>query len=279
MTLPDPAPVFLIAPPADGARVRAIAAGIEATLPRYAPVFPNGADESFGRRAGHALRMLLGDEPPTRHPDGPMGPRWIPSPMQRPCVAAWVVGPVDDIGGLCVDAAAKHEIPIVRMERRDCDRFIEGGIAAAERATRATTERVIAGVLADIFKRPDFRGARAVVIAYFRSETWEMGGGGIDYERALSAVQSSGGCGFRDRVEHIGLQMAAARRVIRAASLSTTDLAALRWRELHGHSFRQVAIRLGWPDDGNHEDKAWRLVRRALGKIGRALRESERREQ
>jgi len=196
--------------------------------------------------------------------------------LRPPADIVWVVGQLD--GGVASDMAAAERagIPIVPLNGA-AEELWQAGRAVQARREEDATRRVVDRVLAELIKRPDFRGARAVVSSYFLAETWELGGGGLDYERAVGAASSgTGGRAFRDSVEGAALRLTRASALVRDAELTPVELAALRAREVEGRSYRQVALALGWPDDGRSDDTARRRCLSGLRKVDRALRASER---
>ncbi len=248
--------------------MRAIAAGVEATYPRYRAVWNDDAS-----CVGRGLRLLLGDDPSVQYPSGPIGPRRRDAlPQPRRCLAVWVVGPADWVGDLQAEAAVSHSIPVTRMTPDGVERVVAGGVASMRRQQAETTQRVVDAVVAGIVTKPDFGGARAVLSAYFAAESWQLGGGAMDYERALAKVQ--GGVGFRAGAETMALRIVKAHGLVRAAGWSKEERAAAQARAA-GYTWRQVATVLGWPDDGKSDDRARRLQGRALQKVTRALRAQE----
>lgn len=278
------------------ARVRALAAGIEATNPHIACRYSHGradTDRSEAAILAWCLRLITGDSDPETEryvagagdrrgleatgSGGPFGPHPVGRVGYAPAAAVWVVGPVSFGMEREIGHAAGRGIPVVAVDPEQQQAFIRDGERAAARATAEVTRRVVHDVLAGLLDAPDFRGARAVVSAFFLSESWELGGGTIDYEKRLGAqVQNgSGALAFRGSVETTALRCARASALMRDCGLTPDERTALRAREVEGHSYRGVALALGWPDDGAAEDRARRLAERAIRKVRNALRADE----
>mgnify|MGYP001590750534 FL=1 len=267
-------------PARNAARVEAIARGIEATMPRFRPRFPHGRAPAYmvlAEAAGDrgpvlrwCLRLLLGDG---LHEEG-MGPRWSPpGGRAEACDQLWLVGPVSKGVELEVRAACAAGLPVVELDAGEQDALIRSGFAAVARAEREATERVVDRVLRGVLGEREFRGARAVVAAFFLSETWTLGGGGSHPGRPGRGV--AGTTAFRAHVERRALRMLQARRLVIEAGLTAEERVALRLREVEDRTWRQVSLGLGWPDDGAGDRRAERLVARALGRVARAIRRSE----
>ena len=71
------------------------------------------------------------------------------------------------------------------------------------------------------------------------------------------------------------LRLVRASALFLASGLSEPERVALRARELEGHTYRRVALALGWPDDSAAEERARRLASRAIAKVRDALRDNE----
>ncbi len=278
------------------ARVRALAAGIEATNPRIVCRYSHGladAERSEAAILGWCFRLIRGDSDPTTEryvpgagdrrglaatgSGGPFGPHPVARVGYARADAVWVVGPVSRGMEAEVEHAVEHGVDVVAVPPEEQAVFLRDGLRAEERASAAVIKRVVRGVLAGLWETPDFRGARTVVQAFFLSESWELGGGTIDYEKRLGAqVQNgSGAIAFRGSVEEMALRLVRAAALVRAAGLSESELIALRAREVEEHTYRGVALALGWPDDGAAEDRARRLAERGILKVRDALRADE----
>lgn len=116
--------------------------------------------------------------------------------------------------------------------------------------------------------RPEFVSAGHVVRVYFAGLERLMGVPGIDYERWAS----SGSGGGHDRMAVATLRLSRAAAVIRLAGLTAEEMAVLRLRHLSDAEWRRIASALGWDDDDAGRKRAARLGRRAMGKVGGALR-------
>jgi len=243
----------------DLARLSLVADGVHALHGLSDVRHPRPGDGSQARS-----RLILGDECPQQHPVGPLGPGWIDRVQRLARVAkVWRVGqeaPAD------VAVATRAGIAVDVLDQRH--------VAEFEAAGRAVRDR---GAPAAVPTGDGFSGARAVVHAYFRAETWQLGGGGIDPARRLGSPGSggSGGVAFRASVERTALEIVAAASVVREAGLSEVERGALLLREVHGHTWRRVAQGLGWEDDGAAERRAGRTVQRGLRRITVALRDRE----
>ena len=277
-------------------RVVALAAGIEAAHPGIACRFSHGradAERAEAAILGWCCRLIAGDPDPsalryvpvegerrTRVPRGGGGP-FGPLPVARigyvPVSALWVLGPVSSGMAAEVECAVGHGIPVVAVPPAEQTAYLHAGEAAERRRSAERTAAVVDAGLRGLGPLPDFRGARAVVDAYFLAESWVLGCGAVDYERRLGAgVQNgSGALNFRASVEETALRLVRAAALFAAARLDESERVALRARELEGHTFRRVALALGWEDDPAAEDRARRLAARALGKVRAVLRQAE----
>ena len=275
-------------------RVRALAVGIDETMPRFAPRYSHGrAAEGLDEEAvlRWCFRLIEGDPEPERYvpapgerrttrgagAGGPFGPLALPPCLLPRVGQVWVVGPVSRGMAAEIAHAEALGIPVVEFDADEQQDIIGAGRASVARRAQGVTQRVVSAVLAGLFDRPDFRGARAVVEAYFLAESWVLGGGAINYEKRLgSGVQNaSGAMAFRSSVEEQALRLVRASALFLASGLSEPERVALRARELEGHTYRRVALALGWPDDSAAEERARRLASRAIAKVRDALRDNE----
>ena len=250
-------------------RVRRLVAGVEATRPGVVPVFAHLRLTARDERHGQSETARSSDRFRARLILGSDGPD--PTPVD----ALWVVGPDGDEVRRDVSIALGEGVEVVWFTSGGQAEILAAEDAALRRAEESITadiaDRVLAG---EVFEAPDFRGAKDVIGAYFKSSSWVLGGGAIDYERRAGTGHASGTGGqrFRDAAATVALRMVRAQRMFRELGFADRDKAVMRLRYIEGHSWRRVALALGWSDDSASEERARGVGRRARARLGRLMR-------
>lgn len=261
------------APEANAARLAAIAAGAATLWPgrTFRRLLDPWTD--VGRAAARRRLLIGGDPRPAAWPAGPMGPAWHDASATPPAGIVWICGPRDADVASDEAHARTLGVPVAVMDAQAQTEMIAAGRAAAGRALRESAGSASAGALAGLMAdRREFRGARAVIRAWFLSATWRLGGGspGMEPRAGRGGAET-----FAGRAEAVVLRTTRAVAIIHEARLTRQELDAVRMREIDGLTLRRTALALGMPDDGSAEDRAMRIARRAMRKIDVVLRTQE----
>lgn len=269
-------PIYLSAPLRDDARARRLAAGIKALhsgtevrlLGPRLPDVPLSLMEP-ATVAGVRRYAMAGSGPA---PLGGFGPHAMCRvPTVAPVAAVWVAGP--DCPECADDAAAAKAlgIPVRRLGADEA--------AGYEDAGRRAMMPVLAPVVAEEEERPDFRGARSIVKAYFDGMAL-LDVQGIAYDRSPGDGNAHG---VQARIATATARLAKARGVMRAAHLHPDALPP----EDRPRALRALAILRAVVVEGRSQEVAGdraelsqsavsRLLARVYGDIAHALDEYER---
>src|SRR3990167_9233315 len=147
------------------ARVRALAAGIEATNPHIACRYSHGradADRSEAAILAWCLRLITGDSDPETEryvagagdrrgveatgSGGPFGPHPVGRVGYAPAPAVWVVGPVSFGMEREIEHAVVCGIRVEAVSPEQQAAFLRDGERAAARAAAAAARRAVRGV-------------------------------------------------------------------------------------------------------------------------------------